>query len=234
MRQTLCALLITIAVGAALPASAKEKKTLSPELTELVNKVDAKTATIETIKARFTQRKEVSLIKDPVIMAGDFFFKRKSGFRFNFDDEHDLLIVITNEETISVSHKAKKADRIKMKKRHGRLVERLLSDKIANLSKNFRIEKVTDASAGDGHHLVLTPTKRRLKKRFTDLQIWIDKDHLIYRLKVTKKDGDVYDLSLQDAVLNEEVPQDHFELEIPEEYEMGDRMEFLFGSGATL
>lgn len=214
------------------PGRNKKKKGLDPKIAELVEKVDQKTATINTIKARFSQRKEVSLLKDPVVMNGDFFFKRKSGFRFDFDPEEDLLIIITAEETISLSHEARKADRIKMKKRHGRLVERLLSDKLKSLSDNFRIEE--QESEETSKHLVLTPTKRRLKKRFTDIQLWVNETYMIHKIKVTSKDGDVYELSLEKVVLNESVEDTLFHETIPEDYEMSDRMEFLFGNGARL
>jgi len=217
----------------ALAAAGKDKNTLDPALAALADKVDARTAEISTIKARFSQRKEVSLLKEPVVMNGDFYFKRKSGFKFAFDKEHDLIIVITNQETIILSPEARKADRIKVKKRHGRLVERLLSDKIASLTDNFRIEQSAE-EAGDGYHLILSPTKRRVKKRVDDLHIWIDKDYLIYRLKMTGKDGDVYELTLEDIQLNVDVPEDTFELEIPEDFEHDDRMDFLFGAGAAL
>lgn len=228
-----CLLIIVPTLWAAEPNPGREKNELAPEIAELVEKVDAKTATINTLTARFSQRKEVSLLKDTVVMNGKFSFKRKSGFRFDFDPKEDLLIIITAEETISLSHKARKADRIKMKKRHGRLVERLLSDKLKSLSENFLIETIDGAEAGT-HHLVLKPTKRRLKKRFTDIQLWINDTYMIHRIKVTSRDGDIYELSLEDVVLNGEVADELFHETIPDDYEMSDRMEFLFGDGARL
>lgn len=211
-----------------------DKKPLDPKLVDLINKVDAKTATIQTIEARFKQRREVSLIKEPVVMEGDFYFKRKSGFKFVFDPQHDLMIVITNEETVSLSAKSKRADRIEMKKRNGRIVERLLSDKLKSLTDNFVIEKLANADNPNGYHLRLTPTKRRVKKRIGEIQIWISEQYLIYRIEGVMKDGDKFSIALQDIKLNEPIPAEFFDTTIPSDYKVGDRMEFLIGAGATL
>lgn len=222
------AMSVTLVMG-----STKEKRSMEPELVVLVEKVDAKTATIQTIKARFTQRKEIRLLKEPVLMGGNFYFKRQHGFKFEFNPEDDLLIVITNEATIALSHGSKQASRIKMKKRHGRLVERLLSDKIKSLSTNFSIALAEPTGAGKVQHMILKPYKRRVKKRIESVHIWINSDYLINKIKVIAADGDTFELALLELRLNEEIADSFFEVTIPKNYHIGDRMEFLFSPGAT-
>ncbi len=225
--------LTALQVMATGPEKAK-KPPLDPKLVDLINKVDAKTATIQTLEARFKQRKEVSLIKEPVVMEGTFYYRRQSGFKFVFDPQYDMVIVITNEETVSLSAKAKRADRVKMKKRNGRIVERLLSDKLKSISENFVVEKLVNGEHPNGHHLRLTPTKRRVKKRLAEVQIWIDEHYLMYRIEGVMKDGDTFGLTLQDPKLNEPIPAEFFDTTIPSGYKIGDRLEFLVGVGATL
>ncbi len=224
--------LIGLSVQAFEPKKAN-KKPLDPKLVDLINKVDAKTMTLQTLEARFKQRREVSLLKEPVVMEGNFYFKRKSGFKFVFDPKYDLTIVITNEETVSISAKAKRADRVKMKKRNGRIVERLLSDKLKSLTDNFVIEKQVNAEQANGHQLRLIPTKRRVKKIISEIRIWINEQYLINRVEGTMKDGDTFSLILQDIKLNEPIPAEFFDVTIPSDYKVGNRMEPLIGAGAT-
>ena len=72
-----------------------------------------------------------------------------------------------------------------------------------------------------------------MKKKFREVHIWINSEHLIYKIKVISKDGDIYDLALSNIRLNEALPEGHFDTTIPEGYQMSDRMEFIFGAGVS-
>lgn len=204
-------------------------------LAELIDKIDAKAATIETMKARFVQRKEISLLVEPVEMKGTFYLKKRTGIKLDFDPKEDLVMVMKEEELISLSPGSKKASHIVLKKRHGRMAQRLLSDKLTNLVNNFKVERmVSNSETGKEQHLNLTPIKRRVKKRFNNIEIWVNEAYLIHRIKVVLKDGDVYQLSLDHIEINPEIDSAIFDITIPDDYEMDDRMEFLFGSGLPL
>jgi len=204
-------------------------------LAELIDKIDAKGATIETMKARFVQRKEISLLVEPVEMQGTFYLKKRTGIKLDFDPKEDLVMVMKEEEMGSLSHGSKKASRIVLKKRHGRVAQRLLSDKLTNLVNNFKVERMISSSeTGKEQHLNLIPTKRRVKKRFNNIEIWVNEAFLIHRIKVVLKDGDVYQLSLEHIEINPEIDSAIFDTTIPDNYEMDDRMEFIFGSGLPI
>ena len=121
--------------------SGDKTRNVDPKLVALIEEIDAKSATIDTIQADFVQRKEISLLKEPVEMKGVFTLKRPDGIKFDFDPEQDLILIITREEMVSLSHEAKKASRITMKKRRSRLAQRLLSEKLKTLLKYFKIEQ---------------------------------------------------------------------------------------------
>ncbi len=209
---------------------AGDRSDIDPGLVELVEKIDEKASNIVTLRAHFVQRKEISLLTEPVEMEGSFLIKKPDGIKFDFDPKEDLILIVNKDEMISLSHKAKKANRIKMKKRKTDLTRGILSEKIKTLLGYFNL---TRASGSNGNHLVLTPTKRKLKKKFKDVQIWVNNDHLIYKIKVTLKDGDVYELTLSDIELNVDLDSEEFDTTIPEGYELGDRMEYIFGSNVA-
>ena len=207
------------------------KEDLDPKLIELIDRIDQKSNTIQTMRAHFKQRKEISLLKEPVEMFGDFYLKRPDGIKFDFDPKEDLILILTAEEMVALSPKAKKANRVKMKKKN-QLVQRLLSEKIKTLSKYFTVEQVAEEADG-GVHLALYPSKRRLKKRFQEIHVWVNPDFLINRVKVLSKDGDLYELALEQIEINRELPADLFDVEIPADYQMGDRIEHLLGPGVS-
>lgn len=209
---------------------AGDRNDIDPGLVELVEKIDEKASNIVTLRAHFVQRKEISLLTEPVEMEGSFLIKKPDGIKFDFDPKEDLILIVNKDEMISLSHKAKKANRIKMKKRKTDLTRGILSEKIKTLLGYFNL---TRASGSNGNHLVLTPTKRKLKKKFKDVQIWVNNDHLICKIKVTLKDGDIYELTLSDIELNVDLDSKEFETTIPEGYELGDRMEYIFGSNVA-
>ncbi len=204
---------------------------VDPGLIELIEKIDEKGSSIVTIRARFVQRKEISLLKEPVEMKGVFYLRKEDGIRFEFEPKDDLTLIITKEEMVSISPEAKKANRIKMKKRRTDLTRGILSEKLKFLLGYFSI---TRASSQTGNqHLLLKPSKRKLKKRFRDIQIWVNSEHLIHQIKVTSKDGDTYELALTNIELNVELAPDLFKTTIPDSFELGDRMEYIFGAGVT-
>ena len=204
---------------------------IDPGLMALIEKIDQKGASIHTLRARFVQHKEISLLEEPVDMKGVFYLRKQDGIKFEFEPKEDLVLIITKEEMVSLSPEAKKAIRIKMKKRKTFLTRGVLFRKLKSLLGYFEITRASNVSGNQ--HLVLLPTKRRLKKKFQELEIWVNAEYLIHRIKVTSKDGDVYDLALTDIELNVDLSENLFNTQIPDDYVLGDRMEYIFGAGIS-
>ncbi|MDJ0837137.1 MAG: outer membrane lipoprotein carrier protein LolA [Acidobacteriota bacterium] len=225
-----CLCLITLTAFANEPANKQRKRKVEvdPKLAALVEKVDAKAEEINTMRADFRQRKEIYMLKEPVEMKGVFSIRRPDGMRFDFEEKEDLILIMTREDMVSLSHKAKKASSIKLKKRHGRFVQRLLSDKLGSLTKYFDMTLEEDDK---GYRLLLMPAKRKLKKRFKSIHTAVNKEYLITYIKVELTDGDIYELYLDNIQLNQELPGDIFNTVIPEGYQMGERMDSIFGAG---
>lgn len=201
---------------------------LDPGLVKLIEQIDAKSSTIHALKADFVQLKEISLLTEPVEMKGVFYLKKQQGIKFDFEPKEDLELIVNKEEMVSLSPKAKRATRVKMKKRRTELTQGILTEKIIALVGYFNITRV--GAEGQGQHLKLEPTKRKLKKKFKDVDIWVNKDHMIYKVRVTSPDGDVFQLSLANMEINPEIDNSLFETKVPDGFELGDRMEFIFGA----
>jgi len=201
-------------------------------LVALIDRIDAKSETIAAMQARFVYRKETNLLKEPAVQKGVFSMMRGEGMRFEFEPEEDLIVILTQEAAVSLSPAAEKASLIPIKKRKSDIAQRLLSDKLGSMLAFFNI---TRASGGESavQRLELRPKKRKLKKRFDSISLWVNGDDLIYRVQTALKDGDVYDLRLEDIELGPPLEADLFDTAIPDHYEVSDRMDFILGSGVA-
>lgn len=198
---------------------------LDPVVKHLVDKIDEKAASINTMKARFVQRKEMSLMKDPSVMEGDFYLDRKHGLALHFDPEEDLHLFLNEDKVVSISHGAKKATEVDVKQRQINLAQKILDDKLGKLLRYFDISRSEEPDAEGNRFIELIPSKRKTKKKFDHIRIWINSDFLIYQVKVQTRDGDLYELLLSDIQLNQELEDSLFDAKIPDDYEMDERME---------
>ncbi|CAM2066481.1 Outer membrane lipoprotein carrier protein LolA [Sulfidibacter corallicola] len=216
------------------PATVLAGSKMDPELVSLIEKIDARNAAVQTMQAEFIQRREVSLLKEPIEMKGIFYMKKDTGIKFDFDPEQDMVLVITPEEMVSLSPKAKKATRIKIKKRRSSLSQYVLMENLSTILDYFQIIRTLNAEGEETRTLILKPTKRKVKKKVSEIRLWFDESYLINKIKVVSADGDIYFLELNQIEVNKELDGDHFTTAIPEGFELGDRMEFIFGPNTGL
>jgi len=211
-------------------ASSLAESNIDQGLVDLVKAIDEKAETISTIKAKFHQVRESTLMKDPMELRGTFFLKKPDGLKFSAVPSDDLILVITQEEMVSLSPKVKKASRIKLKKRRDFLTQHLLSKRLEAMLGFFTIAKSAKPDAEGNHHLILTPIKRKYKKRFKEIHLWVNADHIIFKFHVMEKDGDVIRLELSDIQVNVPIDSSEFVTTIPNDYTIGERMAFILGS----
>jgi len=216
-----------------LSATAAVGQSLDEGLEELVANIDRANSEIETMRAEFEQRKEISLLTDAIEMTGKFFLKRTEGMKFEFAEEDDLLLIINQEEMISISHQAKTAERIKLPRRKTDLTRLLISEQFHKLLTYFNIGRVDQTDTTGEQQLVLLPTRRKFKKKINEIRIWVNDRFLIHRFRVVSKDGDIFELSLNNIEINPELEAGLFDAEIPDDYEVGDRLDFIFGPKAS-
>ncbi|MCB1052320.1 MAG: outer membrane lipoprotein carrier protein LolA, partial [Acidobacteria bacterium] len=111
-------------------------------LEDLVKKIDEANSQIVTLKADFEQRKEISLLTDPIEMTGTFYLRKPDAMMFVFAPEHDLTMVVNQREMITISEKAKKAERLELPKRKTDLTQMLVAERLDTLVSYFSIGRV--------------------------------------------------------------------------------------------
>jgi outer membrane lipoprotein-sorting protein len=204
---------------------------LEPEVAAFIDSVDKRAVEVETMQGSFIQRKEISLLMDSVVMEGTFFVKKGVGLHFLYEPKEDLYLTLKDKLVVAIQPEAKKASVVEVKRRHSNIMEKLLNDKLDSLAKYFDVT-MADGEAGE-KQLTLDPKRRRMKKRFNEIVIWVNQDLVINRIKVTLKDGDIHELIMKDIKINDPIDDALFSTEVPEGFQMDERMEFLFGAEAN-
>ncbi len=224
--------LVCLLVGPSVLAAGKSD--IDPKLQEIINKIDARNQEVKSLKANFMQRREMSLLKEPVIKKGVFYLDRELGLKFAFEPQEDMVLVVVDKEMVSLSPKAKKAARIPLKKRRTFLAHDLLMKKLRLVLDYFQISYTQGPDGEIGRTLTLLPTKRKAKKKVQELKLWFDETYLINKVQVTAPDGDVFLLELSDVTINPPLDEAMFQTEIPDDFELSDRMDFIFGPNTSL
>lgn len=218
----------------AFPAVAGKSSEIDPKLQEIINKIDARNQEVQRLKANFVERRDMSLLKEPIIKKGVFYLDRELGVKFEFEPKEDLILVVADKEMVSLSPQAGKAARIPLKKRRTFLAHDLLMKKLRVVLDYFQVSYTQTADGSIGRTLTLTPTKRKAKKKVRELKLWFDETFLISKIRLTAPDGDVFLLELSEVTINPELAPTLFNTDIPEEFELSDRMDFLFGPNTSL
>ncbi|CAM2008185.1 LolA family protein [Acanthopleuribacter pedis] len=226
--------LVCLLLGTLPAASAGKSSEIDPQLQEIINKIDARNQEVQRLKANFVERRDMSLLKEPIIKKGVFYLDRELGVKFEFEPKEDLILVVSDQEMVSLSPEAGKAARIPLKKRRSFLAHDLLIKNLRVVLDYFKVSYTRTAEGEIGRTLTLTPTKRKAKKKVRELKLWFDETFLISKVQLTAPDGDVFLLELSEATINPELDAALFSTDIPEEFELSDRMDFLFGPNTSL
>lgn len=221
-------MLISYLLMTVMVVSGPDQK-IDPGLEDLVAKIDEVNSRVQTLKADFTQRKEISLLTEPIEMTGAFYLNKPVAMKFEFEPKDDMVLLINEREMVSISHKEKRAERIDLPKRKTDLTKMLITEQLHSLLKVFSIGRVDQTKTTGDQQLILYPERRKLKKKISEIRIWVNDELLIYRIKVTSADGDIFELQLSNIELNPELDPALFDATIPENYEIGDRLEFMLG-----
>jgi len=204
-------------------------KDLDPSIRELVLKIDETNQATQTIKANFTQKKELSLLEEPMTLKGHFYLKKDVGMKFVFDSPENLEIYFTQRKIVSISHNERTASHKKLPKRKTDLTQVLLSEKLDKLLDYFTLSRIPGDEEGE-EALLLTPRKRKMKKKFKEIRISFTKDLLVKRVVVWEVDGDRFEVRLNSMIINSHLDDDLFVPKIPEDYESGSSLDPILGA----
>jgi outer membrane lipoprotein-sorting protein len=211
----LMVLMAVAAVAAPPPAKAKP---LAPELQVVIDRFDGAQARIQRISAIFKEVKTLALLKEPLVQSGRFFHTKPDKFLWEYTKPEPKTRILNGKSTITYFPLEKRAEEFKTRFSK-RFVKYLgLGTTLRDLVDEFEVELVTKHDIAGTDLLVLVPKKRQIKKRISEIRIWLDqKVSHPRRILVTEADGDKTVITFDDLVVNPEISLSRYEMSFPDD-----------------
>jgi len=236
MRQAqfllLCCLLLAGPLVAASDAdAAASEEPPDPRSSELhgVERLDALLAHIrqrqsqlETMEASFVQRKESSMLLEPSEARGVFSYAAPDRVRWEYETPDPISLLIADDEMTTWYRDLEKAEKAFIGRQSQKVLEYLgAGSSLDDLIKYFDVAMAVPGDRSEPFRLEMKPRYARIAKRLTSMKIWIDPAlYLPIGLRYVEPDGDVTDYRFMDLRINDLLPDERFELELPGEVEV--------------
>jgi outer membrane lipoprotein-sorting protein len=198
--------------GAALPHPRDEGLGPSERVGVLLDRVRVEQNKLESLEAEFIQIKESALLLEPVESRGGFAFSAPDKVRWEYQSPNPISILIVDEDMTTWYHDIQQAERVSV----GRQSQRFLQYLGAGSSMDDLLTLTVPTDESEPYVFDLAPRFDKVEKRIKGMTVWIDPDlFLPLRLRYVEADGDITDLRFENLRVNEGVPSEHFELELP-------------------
>jgi len=199
---------------------ATAKRPVDPMLAKILDAFDRKQKETTTLKAGFTERKELKLLAKPVLSRGEFFYNQPNQVRWEYLEPERKVFVITENLYVAYYPALKRAEEVPIKKFVGKRLFRFigLGQSIDDLGKYYEFRLAPQSDIKDTYLLVLTPRKKRIRDHVAEMKIWVDAGtYLPRQLQYLEADGDSTLLTFHDIQVNVEVASDRFHIDLPKD-----------------
>src|SRR6185503_5503950 len=154
-------------------AAADAAPVAATRLAQVLERFDATQATLRTLTAEFTETKNISLMSEPLVSKGRFFYTHPNDVLWEYQSPKPRMFLIRRDEILAYYPLEKRAQKADIGLYHNRLLKVL---GIGQASKD--LQKYYDISLGsegpDGIELLLKPRSRSMKSRVSAVRIWVD------------------------------------------------------------
>jgi outer membrane lipoprotein-sorting protein len=204
----LAVLLLSVAgLGAQKPATSK-----GDLFDEIYQRSLPQTATLKTIRARFTETTTSSLLSTPLVAEGTLVAVRPSDLLITYTKPDRKILRMDAKKLLFIwpdRHVRQESDVEQTQKR----VQHYFVDKSPDdLRKNFTIRASEDAQKPGTYLVDLVPTRKQIKEGVSRIELWLDKSTLMLAtMRMTFPNGDTKTMALHDVEMN--VPVDLAALE---------------------
>lgn len=192
-----------------------------PKAIALLMRLQAAQKTTQVMTSSFVQTKEDALFEQPAVQSGKFAFKAPSSFRWDYEKPEHVIVLVTSDTFSRYLPSQKLLRRLDLSKNKRRVFNYFgLGTDVEVLRRHFNLR---DAGADRGRpgteKLELTGKRRRVQKRLTLLEMWLDqKTSLPSAIKVTMADGATTLWEFSNMRVNPtEVTASLFELKVPKD-----------------
>jgi len=190
----------------------------SERVDALLERVRLEQGRIKSLQADFVQDKQSAMLVEPVEARGDFAFAAgPDRVRWEYSTPNPISILIVNEEMITWYRDIQQAERVSVGSQSQRVLKYLgAGSSMDDLLQYFLITLTLPKDPEEPYVFDLAPRFNKVAKRLQGMTMWVHPVHFLpTRLRYIEADGDFTDIRFENMRVNEGVPDDHFELDIP-------------------
>lgn len=211
---------LAIWICAAVVFFAASPSASGKDLDKLIQTIEEQQKKIQTLSAKFAQKKETALAKKPLLSSGVVKFKRPDRVHFLYSRPETMEMAMEGDSLLIFTPGNSQAERYSLSR--GRAA-RLLSPVTSVFQKTF-------ARLGDEYLLtyegpgeegtlrfVLHPREENLRRLLARIELWIDKNSgAILKFRTLENKGDRLTLAFQDLQINPPLTDDDLKIKIPQ------------------
>jgi outer membrane lipoprotein-sorting protein len=205
-----------------LPDPRREGLTTSQKLEQLLARVALEQGKMESMQASFVQYKESVLLLEPQVSRGEFLFVKPDKVLWEYTEPEPIRVVIHGEEMLTWYRDLGRAERVMVGSYSDRILEYMgASNSLELLRKYFDLRVLFPSEPEAPYRVELLPRFERVAKRIAGMSLEIDPERFLpTTMRYEEADGDLTEYRFEDLVINGTVPEDGFDLGLPEGVEV--------------
>lgn len=188
--------------------------------------IDERQQELETLTARFEQRKEGPLLLEPEVATGRYSYRAPDRMAWDYETPDRTLIVLRGSEILTWYRDLGYAERVDGGRQTKRLWKALGSiylgtpKALGDLRRYFHLH-ATFPEAPDPYRLELEPRDSRVARRLSSLVVWLDRERLLpVAVRQVGPDGSVTEFRFEEIQTDIEIPAERFDPQLPPDLEL--------------
>jgi outer membrane lipoprotein-sorting protein len=173
--------------------------------------VEAAQSDVHSLRARFTQTKHLSLLDEPLVSTGRFYFARPDRMRLEIEQPQAAVILINGRDVSIPGLQDSEKQAVAASPMAAMFTElgALFAGSPGALRKHFTVEA---NAAGEGIELTLTPTERSWQQLYKTIALRFAGEPLAIRsMRLDDTLGDRLEIEMRDVERNPALPDSLFE-----------------------
>jgi outer membrane lipoprotein-sorting protein len=187
---------------------------------DLIRTIDEQQRGIQTVTASFSQKKETSFQKDPLLSSGLVKFKRPDRIHWTYLQPEPMEVALDGKSLWVYIPGRSQAEQYSLTRgrRMAQYVEpltALFEKTLAELHKQYAI---ANEGLGDDrtYHFRLQPREEKVRKIVSRVDLWIDKSSgAILRFRMVESNGDQLSLEFKNLQINPLLTENDLRIKIP-------------------
>jgi len=191
----------------------KPSPSKTPDLfTEIYNRGVAQKKTMTSIRAKFTETTESSLLTKPIVAHGTVVATSSARVLMTYADPERKTITMDGKLLTIAWPDRNEREQINIADVQKRIEHYFAEATIGDLRSMFEIAARPDSSAPHLDRIDMRPKRKQIQQGLELLELWIDRQRvMLSRMRLSFPGGDRKTIALEDVVLNVPVSEEMFQ-----------------------